>query len=221
MARPSRIVVPGYPHHVTRRGVRSMNVFHEESDRREYLGMLGEEIARHGASVLIRCLMTNHVHLVAVPHREDSLANGFGRAHWRYTRMKNFAAGVRGYLFQGRFSSCVLDEGHLLAAARYVEQNPVRASMANVPWDYPWSRARFHLGITVHDPLVTDRTLLGLVQDWERLLLSSDEGRLSTLRKRIRTGRPAGHAALVARVEKITGRDPSKGKPGRPRKRQS
>jgi putative transposase len=134
--------------------------------------------------------------------------------------MKNFAAGVRGYLFQGRFSSYVLDEGHLLAAARSVEQNPVRAGMANVPWDYPWSSARFHMGITVHDPLVTDRTLLGLVQDWERLLLSSDEGRLSSLRKRTRTGRPAGDAAFVAKVERITGRDLSKGKPGRPRKRQ-
>jgi hypothetical protein len=33
--------------------------------------------------------------------------------------MKNFADGVRGYLFQGRFGSCVLDETHLLAAARY------------------------------------------------------------------------------------------------------
>ena len=89
----------------------------KETDRREYLGMLGEEIARHGVSVLVWCLMTNHVHFVAVPHREDSLAQGFGRAHWRYTRMKNFAAGVRGYLFQGRFNSCVPDESHLLAAA--------------------------------------------------------------------------------------------------------
>ena len=135
--------------------------------------------------------------------------------------MKNFAAGVRGYLFQGRFSSCVPDEGHLVAAARYVEQNPVRAGMANVPWDYPRSSARFHMGITVHDPLVTDRTLLGLVEDWERLLLSSDEGRLNSLRKRTRTGRPAGDTAFVARVETITGRDLSKGKPGRPRKRPS
>ncbi len=183
--------------------------------------MLGQEIARHGVSVLVWCLMTNHVHFVAVPHREDALAKSFGRAHWRYTRMKNFAAGVRLYLFQGRFSSCVLDEGHLLAAARYVEHNPVRASMTKVPWDYPRSSARFHMGISMHDPLVTDRTLLGLVQDWERLLLSSDEGRLSSLRKRTRTGRPAGDTAFVARVETITGRDLSKGKPGRPRKRPS
>jgi putative transposase len=146
MARLSRMVVPGYPHHVTQRSVRSMNVFHEESDRREYLGVLGEEIARHGVAVLVWCLMTNHVHIVAVPHREDSPAKGFGRAHRRYTRMKNFAAGVRGYLFQGRFSSCVLDESHLMAAARYMELNPVRAGLVTVAWEYPWSSARFSHG---------------------------------------------------------------------------
>ncbi|MEW6139564.1 MAG: transposase [Thermodesulfobacteriota bacterium] len=213
MARLSRIVVPGHPHHVTRRGVRSMNVFHEESDRREYLAMLGEEIGRHGVPVLVSCLLTNHVHFLAVPHREDSLAKCFGRAHRRYTRMKSFAARGRGYLFQGRFSSCVLDEGDLLGAVRYVEQNPVRAGMANVPWDYPWSSARFHMGTTVHDPLVTDRALLGLVQDWERLLPSSDEGRFSSLRKGTRTGRPAKDAAFVARVQTITGPDLSKEKP--------
>jgi putative transposase len=53
MARLSRIVVPGYPHHVTQRGVRSMDVFHWELDRREYLGMRGEEIARYGVAILV------------------------------------------------------------------------------------------------------------------------------------------------------------------------
>ncbi|MFC1834324.1 hypothetical protein ACFL2Q_06270 [Thermodesulfobacteriota bacterium] len=152
---------------------------------------------------------------------ERTLSHGglAGLTGWRYTRMKNFAAGVRCYLFQGRFSSSVLDEGHLLAAARYVEQNPVRAGMTKVPWDYPWSSARFHVGITEHDPPVTDRTLRGFVEEWERLLLSSDDGPLSTLRKLTRTGRPAGDAAFVSRIETLTGQDLSKGKPGRPRKR--
>ena len=89
MARLSRILVPGYSHHVTQRGVRSMDVFHSEVDSREYLEMLGAEIARHGASILVWCLMTNHVHFVAVPHQEISLARDFGSAHRRYTRLKN------------------------------------------------------------------------------------------------------------------------------------
>ena len=74
------------------------------------------------------------------------LARAIGEAHRRYTRMKNLSDGVRGYLFQGRFGSCVLDERHLLAAARYVELNPVTAGMVKEAVDYSWSSAR-ELGI--------------------------------------------------------------------------
>lgn len=219
MARLSRIVVPGYPHHVTQRGVRSMEVFDSEEDRREYLEMLGAEIARHGVAILAWCLMTNHVHFIAVPHRVTSLARAFGGTHRRYTRMKNFALGVRGYLFQGRFGSCVLDENHLMAAARYVELNPVRAGLVAVPWEYAWSSARFHMGMADHDPLVTDRTLLGLVRDWEHFLSAEEDTSWRELRQCTHTGRPAGGDAFVSMVEDLTGRDLSKGIPGRPRKR--
>ena len=50
--------------------------------------------------------MDNH-HLVAVSEREDSLTRGIGEAHRLYTRAKSFRDGMRGYLFQGRFGSCV------------------------------------------------------------------------------------------------------------------
>ncbi len=113
MARISRVVVPGYPHHITQRGVQSMTIFHSDPDRQSYLQFLYEEIGRFCVEVLAWCLMTNHLHLIAVPKSEDSLARAVGEAHHRYTWMKNFAEGVRGYLFQGRFNSCVLDERHL------------------------------------------------------------------------------------------------------------
>lgn len=80
------------------------------------------------------------------------MARAIGEAHGA-TRMKNFSDGVRGYLCQGRFGSCVLDERHLLAAARYVELNPVNAGMVKEPVDYPWSSARFHRGVSRRDAL--------------------------------------------------------------------
>jgi putative transposase len=86
--------------------------------------------------------------------------------------MRNFAEGVRGYLFQGRFGSCVLDEQHLAAAVRYVENNPVRAGM--VGREYPWSSANFHVGEQEMDILVKDRDLLGLVTDWREFLQGED-----------------------------------------------
>jgi len=100
--------------------------------------------------------MTDHVHLIAVPEREDSLARAIGEAHRLYTRAKNFRDGVRGYLFQGRFGSCVMDDRHLARAARYIELNPVSAGIVAKPEDYAWSSARLHMGRRKTDPLATD-----------------------------------------------------------------
>lgn len=218
MARISRIVVPDYPHHVTQRGVRSMNVFDSDEDRLAYLGFLSEEAKRFGLDILAWCLMTNHVHFVAIPRTETSLARGFGEAHRRYTRMKNFAQNVRGYLFQGRFSSSVLDENHLLAAVRYVEMNPVKAGMVTLAWDYPWSSAAFHTGRKDSDPLVKDRSLSGLISDWEGYLGADVSGESERLRMATQTGRPAGDDLFIATVASLTGRDLRKGVPGRPKK---
>ena len=217
MARLSRIVVPGYPHHVTQRGVRSMDIFDSDEDRRAYLRFLSEEASRSGLDILAWCLMTNHVHFVAVPRSETSLARGFGEAHRRYTSMKNLAQKVRGYLFQGRFSSSVLDENHLLAAVRYVELNSVQAGIVAQAWEYPWSSARFHTGMTESDPLVKDSTLSGLISDWKEFLAGKMAGEVDRLRMATQTGRPAGDDVFIAKVESLTGRDLSKGTPGRPR----
>ncbi|RII26047.1 MAG: transposase [Geobacter sp.] len=218
MARISRIVVTGYPHHVTQRGVRSMDVFHSDEDRHAYLAFLSEEAARFNVEILSWCLMTNHVHFIAVPNSETALARGFGEAHRRYTRMKNFSQGVRGYLFQGRFSSCVLDQRHLLAAARYVALNPVVAGMVETPWEYPWSSTRYHCGLSDHDLLVKDRTLLGLVTDWKEFLSCEASTESDRLRQSTRTGRPAGNEQFIAAIESLTGRELKIKPAGRPSK---
>ena len=72
----------------------------------------------------------------------DGLRAAIGEAHRRYARHVNFREGWRGYLWQGRFASFPLDGDHLLVAARYVEQNPVRARLAADARDWPWSSAR-------------------------------------------------------------------------------
>ena len=218
MARLSRLVIPGYPHHVTQRGVRSMNIFNNEEDRFTYLEFMAEEAGRFGVTFLAWCLMDNHVHLIAVPKTETSLARAIGEAHRRYTRMKNFAEGVRGYLFQGRFGSCVLDEPHLLAAARYVELNPVKAGLAAQAWEYPWSSCRFHCRQQETDLLVKERTLPEMVDDWTRFLHQDDEEKLNRVLQGTRTGRPVGSDAFVSSLESLTGRILHPCKPGRPRK---
>lgn len=214
MARLPRVVVPGVAHHVTQQGVRSMAIFRHDGDYRAYLEFMAGETERFGVEVLAYALLRDHVHLIAVPRNEASLARAIGNAHRLYTRMRNFDEGVRGYLFQGRFSSCSLDERHLVAAARYAELDPVVARAAKHAWDYEWSSAGFHTDARRKDPLVSDRSLGGLVKDWKKMLAEKDEEAEKRLVLCIRTGRPAGSDKFVLRMEKLTGRVLRKGRPG-------
>ena len=217
MARTARVILPGIPHHVTQRGVRSMNVFKEHKDYTAYRELLHTQCKKHGVEILAYCLMTNHVHLVAVPETEESLARAVGETHRLYTRRINFREGVRGWLFQGRFFSTPLDETHFLAAIRYVEQNPVRAKMVEKAWDYPFSSAPFHAGVAKEDPVLSGHPLLDEITDWEGFVAATP-GEIDTIREKTRTGRPCGDEGFYAMAERVTGRSLAPKKPGRRRK---
>jgi putative transposase len=218
MARIARVIGSGLPHHVTQRGNRRQPTFFGDDDYGAYIGMMAEWCPRCGVEVWAYCLMPNHVHLVAVPKSEDGLRRALGEAHRRYTRLINFREGWRGHLWQGRFSSFVMDERYLLAAARYVELNPVRARLVEEPELYPWSSAAAHVK-GVDDALVKVAPLLGLVNDWRSLLQSGMTDHEAVLiRRHERTGRPLGEEGFVSRLESRLGRVLHPLKPGRKRK---
>jgi len=189
-----------------------MDVFFSDDDRNAYLELLAEQGERFGVRYLAWCLMDNHVHLIAIPDKEPSLARGIGEAHRRYTRRVNFREEWRGYLFQGRFHSFPLEGGYLLAAVRYVLRNPVRAGIVKRPWDYRWSSARWFVGQISEDPLAESSDMLQDIVDRHSFLLG-EESSLTCFRKHARTGRPLGSEAFIKHLEQITGR------PLRPKKR--
>ncbi len=83
-----------------------MDIFYSDKDRKEYLFLLNQQAERAGLKFVSYCLMMNHIHLLVIPYREDSLRCGIGEANRLYTRYINFKEKTRGYLFQGRFFSC-------------------------------------------------------------------------------------------------------------------
>lgn len=220
MARMARLVVPGYPHHVTQRGNRRLPVFFADDDYRAYLALLSEWCTKAATQVWAYCLMPNHVHLVLVPSHDDGLRAALGETHRRYTRMINRREGWRGHLWQGRFASFPMDEAHLLACARYVELNPVRAKLCRGPRAWRWSSARAHLA-GKDDGLVTVAPLLERVGDWRAFLAEGlEQEAASAIRAHERTGHPLGGDAFYKGLGKILGRDVKPRKPGRPARRQ-
>ena len=159
--------------------------------------------------------MPNHVHLIAVPNRKDGLNLAIGEAHRRYTRRINFREGWRGHLWQGRFSSFILDQGHLLACTRYVELNPVRAGLVKKPEAWLWSSARAHME-RKDDHLVRTKPLLSMIKSPWRQFLSADvkEPEMVLFRKHERTGRPMGDDDFIERLERVLDRKLKPGKPG-------
>ena len=213
MARIARVVAPGFPHHITQRGNRRQDTFFREEDYRHYLDLMAEWCHKYKGEIWAWCLMTNHVHLIAVPREGNGLARAIGEAHRRYTRLINFRHGWRGHLWQERFSSFVMDENHLLATARYIEMNPVAAGMVTHPEDYPWSSARAHLGGD-NDALVKVSPLLKLVGDWKTFLTLSSQEEIELFHRHERTGRPLGSEKFITRMERKLGRTLRPQKPG-------
>jgi len=129
MPRIARLVVPGYPHHVTQRGNRRQRAFFNSQDYLAYLELVASAKEETRCEIRAYCLMPNHVHFVIVPEHKDGLADLFKEAHRRYTRRINFRENWRGHLWQERFHYFVMDEKHLNATVRYVELNPVSADL--------------------------------------------------------------------------------------------
>jgi putative transposase len=214
MARLARVVAPGIPHHVTQRGNRRQQTFFNDGDYAAYRSLIAASCKAAEVEVWAYCLMPNHVHLILTPKDEDGLRGALAETHRRYSRRINEREGWTGYLWQGRFASAPMDEQHLMACARYVELNPVRAGLAAGADDWPWSSARAHL-TGRDDGLTTVPALLDRAPDWSGHLmqgLSAEER--DAIRKVERTGRPLGGEAFVKSLEAALDRPLARSRPG-------
>ena len=131
MGRFTRVVAVEVPHHVTQRGNGRRFILDCDADRAVNLNLLRENIALYGVALIGYCLMSNHVHLIAVPRKADGLAQALKQTHGRYASYWNAAHQSSGHVWQGRYYSCPLDEPHLWEALRYTELNPLRARLVS------------------------------------------------------------------------------------------
>jgi putative transposase len=191
MPRKARVVLPGCPHHVVQRGHNRQVVFVKDRDYQYYLQNLAECKEQLGCRVYAYCLMTNHVHLIIDP-RDDAanLAALMKRVAGRQTRLVNRLECRTGSLWDGRYKSSAIEtDRYLLACCRYVELNPVRASMVSDPLAYRWSSYRAKVGFEACDWLDPDPCYLGLGQ--------TTQARREQYTKWVLSGTPASETRLI------------------------
>ena len=221
MPRIARVCARGYPHHITQRGNNREKAFFDDEDRRFYLDVLTRYRDKYKMKILAYCLMGNHVHVLAVPERQTSLARGIGGTNLLYTQYVNRKYTRSGRLWQNRFfSSLVEKEPYLWAVMRYIERNPVRAKLVKRAEDYAWSSAGAHVS-GKQDEVLSDE---GQFNEKEikayREFIRKDDREIDTaIRRATSTGRPLGSEGFIKKLQKALRRDLLPKKGGRPNKR--
>lgn len=154
MPRRPRFVLPGAPQHVIIRGINREPIFYDETDYRYYLNKLKEALGKHQCHCHAYVLMTNHVHLLLTPETNSGISKAIQMLGRYYVQYFNYTYGRTGTLWEGRYKATLVDtEAYLLTCYRYIELNPVRASMVDHPSEYPWSSYRAN-AIGQNNPLI-------------------------------------------------------------------
>jgi putative transposase len=227
MARLGRYFAPDQVLHVIQRGNNKQAIFFKRDDYVRYAQWLGEAALRYGCAIHAYVLMTNHVHLLLTPAREDSLPGMMQSLGRRYVRHINDTRGRTGTLWEGRYRAAPIDsDDHFFSCCRYIELNPVRAKMVAHPREYRWSSYRAH-ALGEADALVSDHAMFKRLgrsaeerqQSYRALFRGKlDEGFVDELRAATNGGWVLGDERFKRRIAKETGRRTAPLPKGRPAK---
>ena len=219
MPRIARVIATGCHYHITQRGNSKQIVFNEETDYSAYLKLLSKYSRDNRLSILAYCFMPNHVHIIATPQEQYSMAKTFHACHMKYAQYFNEKYGTSGHLWQGRFYSCPLSEDHFPAAIRYVENNPVRAKLVNNAETWIWSSASAHCYRKNEILSLSEIYQYIGVDDWKQYLAEPEfQTDVNLIREHTLKGRPFGDTAFIQKIEALCGRRLSIMPAGRPKK---
>ncbi|NOQ17552.1 MAG: hypothetical protein GQ581_10880 [Methyloprofundus sp.] len=159
MARLPRIVVPNQSLHIMHRGNNRQDIFESEEDMLRIKNDIKLSLLKSGCALHAYVIMSNHLHLLITPKSKEQLAVFMQAMANRYVRYFNAKHQRTGTIWEGRFKSCLVDsEQYLFALYKYIEMNPIKASMVDDLADYKWSSYQ-HNALGVADRLITEHKL--------------------------------------------------------------
>jgi REP element-mobilizing transposase RayT len=124
------------------RGVDGARIFLDARDRQSFVDRLGRVLQEGGARCFAWALMPNHAHAV-VRSDAGNLSRLMRRLNTGHALWFNRRWNRRGYLFQGRFRSRLVEnDADLMGLVRYVNANPVEGGLVHSLDElarHPWS----------------------------------------------------------------------------------
>lgn len=145
MPRKQRIKSNSGFYHIMLRGNERKNIFKSDEDKLRFMETIREKKDKDRFCLHAFCLMDNHVHLMLSEGTED-ISTVIKRITVSYVYYFNKKYKRVGHLFQDRFKSeAVENDRYILALARYIHQNPVKAGLVEKVSDYKWSSYNCYL----------------------------------------------------------------------------
>lgn len=146
MSRQMRKLSKSSIYHVMIRGNERKNVFPDDEDKTRFIDTLFEKKKEKEYYLYAYCLMDNHVHLL-IKEGSDRISRVMKRINTSYAYYFNKKFDRVGHVFQDRYKSEVIEaDGYLLAATRYIHNNPVKANIVIEPSQYRWSSYNSYIG---------------------------------------------------------------------------
>jgi putative transposase len=225
MARLPRLTLPGFPHLVIQRGNNRQPIFETTADYQTMLDLLADNARKFNVAIHAYVLMGNHFHLLATPQTQDGLSQLMQAVGRRYVRYFNDTHHRTGTLWDGRYRSAVIEaDSYVLACMVYFDLNPVRSGLVSQAGEYPWSSFAHYSGHHI-DKLLTPHPLVWALGNTpfarEAAYTQMVQGDISTVQQAALTnaalsGWTLGSSEFVEKLQKITPRRLTKGRPGRP-----
>ena len=206
MARPLRFQYPGAYLHIMSRGNARQDIFLSEGDRLCFLKLLEEVLVQFTWKCLAFVLMDNHYHLL-IQITNENLSEGMRQLNGVYTQRFNRIHGRVGHVFQGRYTSIVVEKDtHLLECARYIILNPVRAGITNTANEWLWTSLGAIRSSEDHVPTVASKDVLSFFPGNETSRLQQFETYLQEgIDQKIRFDKPKGGIlGSEAFIEQVT-----------------
>jgi len=225
MPRKPRFNLIGVPQHVIQRGKNQEPCFYRSADYQRYLNDLKTAAERYDCRIHAYALMTNHVHLLVTPMQDFGVSHMMQALGQRFVTYINKTYHLSGTLWDGRYKSSLVDsDQYLLNCMRYIELNPVRASLVEHPEDYRWSSYLFNAQQSQHDFIEAHpgyRNLAAAIDDCQavyRELFNHPltNAVLQDIREALNQELIYGRPEFKEKIEAITNRQVRPGKPGRP-----
>jgi putative transposase len=190
-----------------------------------YIGWVKTYSKKYKVSVHAWVLMTNHVHLLCTPSNAVGISQMMQSLGRMYVMYFNRMYKRTGTLWEGRFKSCLVqEETYLMQVYRYIEMNPVRASMVDEPANYSWSSYQCN-ALGKKSDLLTPHSIytrLGINEKerqlaYRELFVHQIDGKmLEDIRQATNKGLALGNDHFLANILGLTGKRVVEGKRGRP-----